>query len=72
MAIFGYFQGRHDLDFDPTWPIVELDLDIIEIQLVTKFGQKQSKNVTARALTPKLLTDGRRTDGRRTPDKKQP
>ena len=51
MAFFGYFQGHGDLVFDPTWPIFELDLAIIEIKLLTNIEEYQSKNESFRVIT---------------------
>ena len=40
-----------DLVFDPAWPIFELDLDIIKIQLLTTFGEDRIKTIWIRVRT---------------------
>jgi len=52
-----------DLVFDPAWPIFKLDLDIILIQHLTKFGEHRMKTTWIGERT--LITDGskdRQTD----------
>ena len=53
-----------DLLFDLTWPIFELDLDIVKMIILSKFDDDLTKTVASRVLT-KLLTHGR-TDWQRT------
>ena len=36
-----------DLVFDPTWPIFEPSLDIVETNILTKFHQNQVGNVAS-------------------------
>ena len=38
-----------DLDFDLTWLIFELNPDFIETNILTKFHNYQTENVTSRA-----------------------
>ena len=40
-----------DLDFDRAWPICEPDLDIMEIQLLTKFDDDRMKTIGIRERT---------------------
>ena len=40
-----------DLVFDSVWPIFELDLDIIQIQLQTRFGEDWIKTIWIRVWT---------------------
>ena len=40
-----------DLLFDPTWPMYELDLDIIKKNILIKFQHAQAKNAVFGVLT---------------------
>ena len=40
-----------DLDFDPTWPVFELDQDIIKTNILVKFHEDRSKTVASRGWT---------------------
>ena len=50
-----------DLDFGPTWHIIEFAWDFIKTNILTKFHDNWTENVASRAYTSKKADDALRT-----------
>ena len=65
-----------DLVFDPTWPIFELNRDIVKMIILSKFDDDWTKTVASRVFTSQKVdarrTTHRRTTHRRTDDRQRP
>ena len=50
-----------DLVYDPRWPIIELDPDITQTNILTKFEKDLTKIVAYRVLTTDIAWSGKLT-----------